>query len=122
MNTRRMRVVCLYFLLAGTCLTSASAQERPSAYPAVIHIHSTISGADYPPRRIVSLAREQGVRILVFTDSFIRRWEYGLPPVSNIFKLSAEEASISRYGTKRYLNDFKKIKDEFPDMLILEGA
>ncbi|HCD38560.1 MAG TPA: hypothetical protein DEQ77_07560, partial [Candidatus Omnitrophica bacterium] len=52
----------------------------------------------------------------------IRRWEYGLPPVSNIFKLSAEEASISRYGIKRYLNDFKKIKDEFPDMLILEGA
>ncbi|MDO8748953.1 MAG: hypothetical protein Q7J72_07580 [Candidatus Omnitrophota bacterium] len=122
MNTRWMHIVCLHIFLAGICLSRAFAQEKLSAYPAVIHIHSTISQADYPPRRIVSLAREQGIRILVFTDSFIRRWEYGLPLVSNIFKFSAEEDSISRYGIKRYLNDFKKIKDEFPDMLILEGA
>ncbi|KKT00328.1 MAG: hypothetical protein UV78_C0079G0007, partial [Parcubacteria group bacterium GW2011_GWA2_43_17] len=45
-----------------------------------------------------------------------------LPLVPNIFKFSAEEGSIARYGIKRYLNDFKKIKTEFPDMLILEGA
>ncbi len=122
MNTRWMRIVCLCLPLAGIYPSRCPAQERPLAYPAVIHIHSTISQADYQPRRIVSLAREQGVRILVFTDSFLRRWEYGLPPVPNILRLSAEEASISRYGIKRYLNDLKKIKDEFPDMLILEGA
>ena len=122
MNTRRFYIAYLQIFLAGICLSRAFAQEKLSAYPAVIHIHSTISQADYPPRRVVSLAREQGVRILIFTDSFIRRWEYGLPLMPNIFKFSAEEGSIARYGIKRYLNDFKKIKDEFPGMLILEGA
>ena len=122
MNTRRFYIAYLQIFLAGICLSRAFAQEKLSAYPAVIHIHSTISQADYPPRRIVSLAQDQGVRILVFTDSFIRRWEYGLPLMPNIFKFSAEEGSIARYGIKRYLNDFKKIKDEFPGMLILEGA
>lgn len=122
MNTRWIRIACLQVFLAGICLPRAFAQEKLLAYPAVIHIHSTISSALYPPSRLVRLARDKGIKILVFTDSFLRRWEYGLPPASNIFKLSAEEASISTYGIKRYLNDFKKIKDEFPDMLILEGA
>lgn len=122
MNTRWLRIMYLQILLAGICFSCALAQDKLSAYPAVIHIHSTISGADYPPRRIISLARDKGIRILVFTDSLLRRWEYGLPGASNIFRFSAEEDSISSYGIKRYLNDFKEIKDEFPDMLILGGA
>ena len=110
------------FFLAGIYLPRALAQEKLTAYPAVIHIHSTISGADYLPRRVIRLAKDKGIRILIFTDSLLRRWEYGLPGVSTIFRFSAEEDSISSYGIKRYLNDFKKIKTEFPDMLILEGA
>ena len=122
MNTRWIYIAYLQFFLTAICFSRALAQEKLSAYPAVIHIHSTISQADYPPRRIIRMAQDKGIRILVFTDSLLRRWEYGLPLAPNIFKFSAEEGSITRYGIKRYLNDFKKIKTEFPDMLTLEGA
>ena len=54
--------MCLQFLLAGAYLSGAFAQEKLSAYPAVIHIHSTISQADYPPRHIIRMAQEKGIK------------------------------------------------------------
>lgn len=99
------------------------AQEKYLPYPGIIHIHSYVSrGGLYSPKRLVSLAQAKGIKILVFSDTYLMRWEYGLPIFSNIFKISREEQSIVKYGVKRYWEDFKKIKEEFPDMLILEGT
>lgn len=118
--TRRAYLLFPLFLISSSlCL----AQEESLPYPGIIHIHSSISqGGIYPLRRLVSLAKDRGIKILVFTDTFLMRWEYGLPVLSNIFKVSREERSVVKYGIKRYLQDLKKLRDEFPDMLILEGV
>ena len=111
-------VVIIFLILALPCF----AQQEYLPYPAIIHIHSDISGGAYPLRKIVSLARDQGIKILVFSDSFLERWEYGLPILSNIFKVSLERNSVVKYGVKRYLGDLNRIKDEFPDVLIPQAV
>lgn len=108
----------LFLIFQSFCF----AQEEFMPYPAIIHIHSHISGGMYSPRKLVSLARDKGIKILIFSDTFLKRWEYGLPVFPNIFKVSKEEDSVARYGIKRYLQDLNKVKEEFPDMLILEGV
>ncbi len=126
---RKAYFLCTFFLIS---FSLCFAQEEPLSpqfikargrpYPGIIHIHSIVSGGVYPLRRLVSLAQDKGIKILVFTDSFLMRWEYGLPVFSNIFKISREERSVVRYGVKHYLEDLKKIKEEFPDTVILEGV
>lgn len=106
-------------LFSSPCL----AQEKYLPYPGIIHIHSYVSrGGFYSPERLVGLAQEKGIKILIFSDTFLGRYEYGLPIFSNIFRLSQESPSIIKYGVRRYWEDFKKIKEEFPNMLILEGT
>jgi len=115
---RRVYLLPILFLIfSSPCL----AQEEYLPYPGIIHIHSNVSSGVYSLRRLVSLAQDKGIKILVFTDTYLSRWEYGLPVFSNIFKISREEQSVVKYGVKRYLEDLKKIKEEFPDMVILEG-
>ena len=122
MGQGKTRIWIIHTILAAVGFSPAFAQERLPAYPAVIHIHSVISSGDYPIRRIIRQAQDKGIKILIFTDSLLKHWEYGIFPAPNIFKLSVEENSISGYGIKRYLDDFKTLKDEFPSMLILGAA
>src|SRR3989338_470456 len=122
-------LLIIFLILPSLCLAQeessppAFIKARGLPYPGIIHIHSDISEEGvYPLRRLVGLAQDKGIKILVFSDSFLHRWEYGLPALSNIFKVSREERSVVKYGIKSYLKDLKKIKDEFPDMLIFEGV
>lgn len=118
---KTLRVFCLTILFLVSS-SSCYAQEKFLPYPGVIHIHSNISEGIYSPAKLVSLTKDKGIKILIFSDSFLRRWEYGLPIFSNIFKVSIEGPSVVKYGIKRYLEEFKKLKNEFPDTLILEGV
>jgi hypothetical protein len=127
---RAYLLFALFLISSSLCLAQEEESLPPSfikarglPYPGIIHIHSYISqGGVYPFRRLVSLAQDKGIKILVFSDTFLHHWEYGLPVLSNIFKVSTEERSVVKYGIKNYLKDLKKIRGEFPDMLILEGV
>ncbi|MDP2043885.1 MAG: hypothetical protein Q8K15_01795, partial [Candidatus Omnitrophota bacterium] len=118
---RRAYLFSVFFLiLSSFCFAQ---NESLSTYPGIIHIHSNISEEGvYPFRRLVTLAQAKGIKILVFSDTFLNRWEYGLPLLSNIFKVSLEKRCIVKYGIKNYLKDIEKIRDEFPDTIILAGA
>jgi multisubunit Na+/H+ antiporter MnhC subunit len=117
----------LYLLLSLFFISflnySAFAQEEFLTYIAIIDVNSYITPTGmYPPRRLAELAREKEIKILVFSDSFLRRWEYALPILPRIFKVALEQGSVVRYGIKRYLQDIRDAQDRFPDMLILEGV
>jgi len=112
--------ITLFLIPSPLCL----AQEESLLYPGVIHIHSSISDGQTgnPLRKLAILAKDQEIKILAFSDTFLRRFEFGLPIFSNIFKVSMENPSVVKYGIKNYLQDLKKVKEEFPDMVILEGV
>lgn len=115
----QLLLLILSFVLSSPCF----AQEKYLPYPGIIHIHSSISPqAIYGIRKLASLAQDKGIKILIFSDTFLARWEYGLPIFSHIFKASFQERSVIRYGLKQYFENFEQIKDEFPEMLLLEGV
>ncbi len=118
---RRTYLLSAFFLiLSSPCFAKG---ESLSPYPGIIHIHSNITEEGvYPFRKIITLAKDKGIKILVFTDTFLKRWEYGPPFLSNIFKISIQQRCIVEYGIKNYLRDLEEIRDEFPDMVILAGA
>lgn len=127
---RRAYLLSAFFLiLSSLCfaqdesLSPAFIKARGQPYTGIIHIHSNITEEGvYPFRRLVTLAQAKGIKILVFTDTFLKRWEYGLPFLSNIFKISIKQRCIVEYGIRNYLEDLEKINDEFPDMVILPGT
>jgi hypothetical protein len=129
MGMRRAFFLSAFFLiLSSLCfaqddsLSPSFIKARGEPYIGIIHIHSNITEEGvYPFRKLVALAQARGVKILVFTDTFLKRWEYGLPFLSNIFKVSIEQRCIVKYGIKNYLKEIEKIRNEFPDMVILPG-
>ncbi|MDD4939188.1 MAG: hypothetical protein PHE18_04410 [Candidatus Omnitrophica bacterium] len=121
-SRRRPASLFLIFLFYLAFPLACSGQDEYSPYPGIIHIHSNISqGGVYSLRRLSDRARESGIRILVFGDDFLRRWEYGPPVFSRTVKISIEEPSASRYGIKKYLQELEQARKENPGMLLLEG-
>ncbi|OGX18891.1 MAG: hypothetical protein A3K83_01095 [Omnitrophica WOR_2 bacterium RBG_13_44_8b] len=108
------------FIPFSSCLP----QDEFLAYRGIIHVHSDIQQSQtiYSLQKLVSSAQDKGIKVVVFSDTFLRRLEYRPPGLLKIFKLSFEQESVVKYGIKKYLEDFKKVKDAFPGMVILDGV
>lgn len=91
-------------------------------FKAIIQVESNISDGVYSPLELLNLAREKGIKIVIFTESFLRRWEYGIWPLENLIKRKYEEPSLTTYGIKRYLKKIDSLNQEFQDMVILGAA
>lgn len=118
-NAKFIFFTFIFLFLHSICF----ARDKYLPYPAVIHIHSNASsGGVYSVARLASLAQNAGIKILVFSDTFLERWEYGLPVFSNLLNISIEENSVVKFGVKKYLKDFKNVKKGFPGLLMLEGV
>ena len=49
-------------------------------------MHSTISNGEKTPEEIVQLAKEKGMKVIIFTDHDTMRWSYGTPPLKGVFR------------------------------------
>ncbi len=90
--------------------------------PAAIQISSQVSDGKYTIPQILEICRDQQIKIVVIADRDLMRWEYGIWPWRNIFKKTVEDGSILKYGAKRYLNEFKEIQKNNPDLVVIPGT
>ena len=60
----------------------------------IIQISSNVSEGQYTLEEIVSIAYEKGVSVVIPTDRYRMRWEYGLWPLRKLIK---KELSISQF-------------------------
>ncbi|GEM_PF-6856186 len=116
-----MRSRVIVSLLIGQALgfgwtQPLAADEHPTVRLA-IHIHSTVSTGDLNPEQILGLAESVGLDGVVFTDSAIRRWEYGLWPLQNLVKWTVEQPSVSTYGPERYFQAVDAAVRQHPHLL-----
>jgi len=103
--------------LSASCL----AQDFIQA-PAAIQMSSTVSDGKYTIPQIVSIAKGQGFKAVIITDSDTMSWEYGLWPLPNVIKKTVEEKSVSKYGIQRYLDDLEKVQKDNADMVIIPAV
>lgn len=117
----RKTIFVFYFLLLANSQWLI-ADEQFIQVPMVIHVHSTISDGKYSLEEIATLAKEKGIKVVIFSDHNLMRWEYGLWPLQNILKKRIEKNSVLRFGAEKYLQEIEKIQKKYPEILLLAGV
>lgn len=85
-------------------------------------IHSNMSDGFSSLGKIAAVAKEKGLWVLIFGDSALRKWEYGLWPLRNIVKKVYQENSVLFLGPARYAQEFQALKKRFPGSVFLPGV
>lgn len=115
-----MRPLCPILFFLFLCLPKAHSEEM--RIPAAIHIHSNFSNGKYSIEQIAALAKFYNIKVLVITDSALRKWRYGLPPFRNVIRKTVQENSILKFGAKRYLKEIRRANEIYPEAIIIPGA
>jgi len=90
--------------------------------PAAVHIQSDISDGKYSIEELAKLAKENSVKVIIISDTLLRRWEYGLWPWRHIVKKAFEEKSVIRMGVENYLSLIEQAQKKNPEVLIIPGV
>ncbi len=110
------------------CLLSLSALVRGADLPqrrivAVLHVHTAVSARGVTePQTLAVLAAKKNIDVLIPTDHFLNRWEWGLPPFEGLFRFSLHQRDVLRFGTARYAGLWKGLERVHPGLLILPGV
>ncbi len=113
------RVLFFYFLLTIFSLEAQSEEFIPLRV--IFHINSNISEGQYSLSEIAKIAKEEGIGGVIFTDKALLKWEYGLWPLRNVIKKKLEDSSVFKYGLHNYLQDIRRLRKEFPNLVLIEG-
>jgi len=88
----------------------------------LIDTRTTYSDGIYDVTSLARLARERGFEVLFINDHDRMVMEYGILPFRNILKKKVELNSINRKGAENYLDDVKKAREKYPDMILIPGS
>jgi len=91
--------------------------------PFIIHIHSVYSDEGVLSlQQITELARNKGIKVIIFNDHDIMKIEYGLFPLRNIIKKSVDRNSILKIGPEKYLNEINRLNKKYNDIIVIPGV
>jgi len=89
----------------------------------IMHIHSVFSfGGKLTIEEIVQKARQKNIDAVVITDHDNTRVEYGLWPLRNLVKKTANFNSIFQIGIEKYLNEISRVQAKYPEIVLISGA
>ncbi|MBI3800474.1 MAG: hypothetical protein HY268_26300 [Deltaproteobacteria bacterium] len=116
-----MRYVCLWLGLLFFGTSSALAGEA-FFLPGVMHVHSTFSSGEDSLEEVVGKARAQGLRVIVLTDNYILRWEYGAFPLRRLVRKVVTMPSVERAGIEKFLQTVREVQQKNPDLILIPGV
>lgn len=130
MMCRKKSLYSSFVLIVFTCLFLSDSNlfvnicyaEQYKLIPSVIHIHTTMGNGENTPEEIVELARESGIKVVIFTDHDTMKWTYGIPPLKKIIQKVVEQNSILKYGAANYINTIEELNKKYPDMVLIHGT
>ena len=114
----KARVLSILFILLLCSTPLFSIEERVAG---VVHLHSVYSSGSYTVEELVNLAEERGLQVLIITDHYLVRVEYGLFPFRNLFKVVRERDSILSKGVSKYLEEIESVNRLHPEMIVIAG-
>lgn len=89
---------------------------------ATVHVHSTASTGDLTIEDLAERAEQLGLDVLILTDNFSLRYEYGLWPLPGLLKRQVRFPSLLEYGIERYLDEIAAAQSRHPKLIILPGV
>lgn len=89
---------------------------------ATVHVHSTASTGEMTVEALAERAERLGLDVLILTDNFSLRYEYGLWPLRGLLKQRVNFPSVLEYGIERYLDEIAIAQSRHPRLIILPGV
>lgn len=89
---------------------------------ATVHVHSTASTGDMTVEALAARAEQLGLDVLMLTDNFSLRYEYGVWPLPGLLKQRVSFPSVLEYGIERYVNEIAAAQRRHPKLIILPGV
>ena len=118
----KIRIFIGIILLFSLGVAKVSLAQQYSNFPGVFHIQSTVSDGEYSIEELQTKAKEKGIKVMVLTDSLLRRWEYGLWPLRNLIKRRIEENSVLKSGVRNYFKKVDEVQKDSSNLVILPGV
>lgn len=100
----------------------AQASDDRQQLLATVHVHSTASTGDMTVEGLAERAEQLGLDVLILTDNFSLRYEYGLWPLPGLLKRQIRFPSVLEYGIERYLGEIAEAQSRHPRLIILPGV
>lgn len=111
----------VFFLVVMLASVFSSQAEEYLQAQTVIGIKTAAGGGRYTVSQAAQIAAKNGVDIIVTSDAFLNRWQYGLWPLRNIIKKTEETRSVFTYGIRRYLDELEVARQNNPGMIVIGG-
>ena len=112
-------LIILFIVLVGQGQVFCQSQ---SWHPGLFRVNTTVSAGRESIETVASKAERNGMEFVVFSDQFLVKGEYGLPPFRNILKKSVERPSICTYGIEYYLQRIEETGRKYPGIVVIPGA
>ena len=99
----------------------AQASDDRQQLLATVHVHSTASTGDLTIEALAERAEQLGLDVLILTDNFVLRYEYGLWPLPGLLKRQVRFPSVLEYGIERYVEEIAAAQSRHPNLVIVPG-
>ncbi len=119
---KRILIVSWLAIVFSLPLSSKASCEDYLQVAGLIDLRTTFSDGKLDPESLVKLARERGFHIVCINDHDRLAMEYGLFPLRNILKKRVELNSINLVGAEKYLKNIRRLREVYPDMIIIPGS
>jgi len=107
--------------LPGSIARAEGSDDRQQLL-ATVHVHSTASTGELTIDALAERAEQLGLDVLILTDNFSLRYEYGLWPLPGLLKRQVRFPSVLEYGIERYLDEISAAQSRHPKLIILPGV
>ncbi len=87
-----------------------------------IHMHSNLSSGGRSITEMAEVAKKNNIRVIIVTDLYHEKYEYGIKPFQSIFKRAVERNSIMKFGAKKYFEEIEKAGSIHPEVLVMDGT
>jgi hypothetical protein len=119
----RLIVVFVTAVLSLCCtVRHAQALDDRQQLLATVHVHSTASTGELTIEALAERAEQLGLDVLILTDNFSLRYEYGLWPLPGLLKHRVSFPSVLEYGIERYLDEIAAAQSRHSKLIILPGV
>lgn len=107
-------------LCVGGSLRGWAEDVRPLT--AVVHVHTGVSDGVWTAKDVAAEAQRCGAEVVLFADSLLERWEFGLPPFRRVIRRVFEESSVLTWGAAPYVESIETLTHDMPKVLCIPGV
>ena len=109
--------------LAEVAAGSAVAPDKEQySLRAAVHVHSTMSTGSLSLESLAIRAEEQQLDVLILSENFTLRYDYGLRPLEGFLKYRVTFPSVMEYGVQQFLDEVQAVRRRHPHLIIIPGV